>query len=211
MRTYKQLLLANRAWSSELLDENKEFFSRQVAGQKPDFLWIGCSDSRVGPEQITMTPPGGMFIHRNIANLVNDDDLNFMAALQYAVGVLEVNHIILCGHHGCGGIKAARAGGTEGAVDRWLSNARAIHSAHAAEIEEAGDEEACVNRFVEVNVREQLIRLARTAIVQDRWAAGAPLALHGWVYDLRDGVIKPLLELDSAAPLDHVEAPAPVL
>ncbi|WP_429598403.1 carbonic anhydrase [Sphingomonas zeicaulis] len=211
MRLYKQLLLANRAWSFELLDENSDFFSRQVAGQKPDFLWIGCSDSRVGPEQITMTPPGGMFIHRNIANLIDDHDLNCMAVLQYAVCVLEVKHIILCGHHGCGGIKAARTGGTEGAVDRWLANARAVHSAHAAEIEDAGDEDARINRFVEVNVREQLIRLARTAVVQKRWASGIPLALHGWVYDLRDGVIKPLLELDAAAPLDDVEAPAPVL
>ena len=107
MRRYKQLLLANKAWVAELTDENPEFFSRQTLGQRPEFLWIGCSDSRVSPEQMTMTQPGGMFIHRNIANLVNDHDLNLMSVLQYAVDVLKVKHVIVCGHHGCGGIKGA--------------------------------------------------------------------------------------------------------
>jgi carbonic anhydrase len=214
MRKYKQLLLANKAWSFELLDENPEFFSRQVAGQKPDFLWIGCSDSRVSPEQMTMTPPGGMFIHRNIANLVNDDDHSLMSAVQYAVNVLEVKHVIVCGHYGCGGVAAAYAGDTAGLdepLNSWLDNARNVHRAHRAEIEGAGEGAAPVNRFVEVNVRDQLVRLARTRIVQDRWAAGAPLALHGWVYDLRDGLIKPLMELDATTRLDEVRAPQAVL
>ena len=211
MRKYKQLLLANKAWASEFLDEDPEFFSRQVSGQQPEFLWIGCSDSRVSPEQMTMTLPGGMFIHRNIANLVDPDDLNLMSVLQYAVSVLEVKHVIVCGHHGCGGIKATLAGGTEGPVDQWLGNARAVLEAHREEIEGAGDEDARVNRFVEVNVRDQLVRLARTEIVQDRWKKGPDLALHGWVYDLRDGLIKPLLELDADTPLDEVKVPEPVL
>ncbi|MDB5661972.1 MAG: hypothetical protein JWM38_1269 [Sphingomonas bacterium] len=211
MRKYKQLLLANKAWSVELLDEAPDFFARQVGGQKPDFLWIGCSDSRVSPEQMTMTPPGGMFIHRNIANLVNADDLNLMSVLQYAVAVLEVKHVIVCGHHGCGGIKAAMDGGTEGPVDRWLGNARAVHQAHAAEIAGAGDQDQRINRFVEVNVRDQLVRLARTSVVQARFAADEPLALHGWVYDLRDGLIKPLLEIDSTTRLDDIGAPDRVL
>lgn len=211
MRKYKQLLLANKAWASELLDESPEFFTRQVAGQRPDFLWIGCSDSRVSPEQMTMTPPGGMFIHRNIANLVNENDLNLMSVLQYAVTALQVKHIILCGHYGCGGIHAALKGGTDGPVHEWLGTARAVHDAHAGEIERAGDEHARVNRFVEVNVRDQLLRLAHTKIVQERWAAGADLALHGWVYDLRDGLIKPLLELNAVTALDAVETPARVL
>lgn len=211
MRKYKRLLLANRAWASELLEEDPHFFSRQVAGQRPDFLWIGCSDSRVSPEQMTMTPPGGMFIHRNIANLVNEDDLNLMSVIQYAVTVLEVKHVIVCGHHGCGGIKAALAGGVDGHVDRWLNNARAVLANHQQEIDAAGDEDAKVNRFVEVNVRDQLVRLALTPVVQERWANGNPLALHGWVYDLRDGIIKPLLELDGETPLDEVGAPDRVL
>jgi carbonic anhydrase len=211
MRKYKQLLLANKAWSFELRDEDPEFFTRQVAGQKPEFLWIGCSDSRVSPEQMTMTPPGGMFIHRNIANLVNEDDLNLIAVLQYAVEVLEVKHIIVCGHHGCGGIKAALAGGTTGPVDAWLATARAVRDAHAEEIAGVTDEDAQVNRFVELNVRDQLVRLAGTDIVQSRWAAGKPLALHGWVYDLRDGLIKPLMELDADTLLEEVQAPERVL
>ncbi|MDX3909946.1 MAG: carbonic anhydrase [Sphingobium sp.] len=212
MRKYKQLLLANKAWSFELKDESPDFFSRQVAGQKPDFLWIGCSDSRVSPEQMTMTPPGGMFIHRNIANLVNDDDMNLMSVLQYAVDVLEVKHVILCGHHGCGGIKAALSGGAPaGPVDDWLGNARAVYHAHTSEIESVADDDARVNRFVEVNVRDQLVRLARTSIVQNRWASGGQLVLHGWVYDLRDGLLKPLLDLDPSKPLDEVKAPERVL
>jgi carbonic anhydrase len=211
MRSYRQLLLANKAWSIELKEEHSEFFSRQTAGQKPDFLWIGCSDSRVNPEQMTMTSPGSMFIHRNIANLVNDDDLNLMSVLQYAVDVLRVKHVIICGHHGCGGIKAALSGGTEGAVDQWLSNARAVHHDHEAEISGAGDYEAQVNRLVEVNVRDQLVRLARTATVQGAFSGGRELMLHGWVYDIRDGLIKPLMEIDAGTPLDQVGNPVPVL
>lgn len=211
MRAYRQLLLANKAWSTELKDEHPEFFSRQVVGQQPEFLWIGCSDSRVNPEQMTMSPPGGMFLHRNIANLVNEDDLNLMSVLQYAVAVLRVKHVIICGHHGCGGIQAAMSGGTTGAVDRWLENARAVMRNHAEEIEGAGGIEAKINRFVEVNVRDQLVRLARTDIVQAAFSTGQPLHLHGWVYDIRDGLIKPMMEIDATTPLDEVGAPASVL
>ena len=211
MRKYKQLLLANKAWSFELRDESPDFFARHVGGQKPDFLWIGCSDSRVSPEQMTMTPPGGMFIHRNIANLVNEDDKNLMSVLQYAVGVLEVEHIIVCGHHGCGGMRAALDGGTDGVLDEWLGNARAVYHSHAGEIDGASTEEGRLNRLVEVNVRDQLVRLAQTNTVQHRWAKGGKLALHGWVYDLRDGLIKPLMEVDATTRLDEVQSPGPVL
>lgn len=211
MRAYRQLLLANKAWASELKDEHPEFFSRQVTGQQPEFLWIGCSDSRVSPEQMTMSPSGGMFIHRNIANLVHDDDLNLLSVLQYAVSVLRVKHVIICGHHGCGGIQAAMTGGTSGPVDTWLANAREVLTDHAAEIAAAGDEPSQVNRFVEVNVRDQLIRLARTDIIQQAFAAEQPLQLHGWVYDIRDGLIKPLMEIDASTTLDDVGAPQKVL
>ena len=211
MREYKQLLLANKAWAQELIDEKPDFFLQQTVGQRPDFLWIGCSDSRVSPEQMTMTPPGGMFLHRNIANLVHEDDLNLMSVLQYAVSVLKVRHIILCGHYACGGIKAALAGGTEGPVDRWLEAARDVHRNHADEINDQTTDEAQVNRFVEVNVRDQLVKLARTDIVQAAFAEDRDVWLHGWVYDIRDGHIKPMMEIDRNTVLDDVPKPAKVL
>jgi carbonic anhydrase len=211
MKEHKQILLANKAWAAELLDEDAQYFTRQVAGQRPKFLWIGCSDSRVSPEQMTQTQPGGMFIHRNIANLVDPADMNLMSVLQFAVDELRVPNIVLCGHHGCGGIKAASAGGTTGPVDRWLENARSVRRAHADEIDELPNEEARVNRFVEVNVRDQLLNLARTATVQDAFAREQPLMLYGWVYDIRDGLLKPLMEIDRDTPLDSVGRPDRVL
>ena len=211
MRQYKQLLLANKAWAAELTDENPDYFSRQAVGQKPEFLWIGCSDSRVNPEQMTMTQPGGTFIHRNIANLVNHDDLNLMSVLQYAVDVLGVRHIVVCGHHGCGGIKATLHGDTEGPVDRWLDTARQVLAEHAEEIDAQHDDDARVNRLVEVNVRDQLVRLARTDTVQSAFARDQELWLHGWVYDIRDGHIKPLMEIDRDTALDEVGRPDKVL
>jgi len=197
MRQYKQLLLANKAWSSEMLEENPQFFSRQVAGQSPDFLWIGCSDSRVSPEQMTMTQPGGMFMHRNIANLVDENDMNLMSVIQYAVSVLRVSHIIVCGHYGCGGIAAALNGGTQGPVHEWLANPRATRDRHDGEIACAGDHADKVNRLVELNVVDQLERLSRTQTVQDAFATGQPLKLHGWVYNLSDGLIHTLAEIDA--------------
>lgn len=211
MKDYKQLLLANQAWAMELKEEDPDFFLRQTAGQKPQFLWIGCSDSRVTPEQMTMTPPGGMFLHRNIANLVHEDDLNLLSVLQYAVDVLQVRHIILCGHHGCGGIKGALQGGLSGPVDRWLDVARDVLDAHRDEIEAQHSEEAMVNRLVEVNVSDQLVRLARTRTVQGAFARGQFLALHGWVYDIRDGHIKPMMEIDRTTDLERVGRPEKVL
>lgn len=211
MKKYKQLLLANKAWANELTDEDPSFFQRQIVGQRPDFLWIGCSDSRVSPEQMTMTPPGGMFIHRNVANLVNHDDLNLMSVLQYAVLVLKVRHVIVCGHYGCGGIAATLAGGTEGPVDQWLGNAREVLAAHRDEVLVHNDEEARVNRLVEVNVRDQLVRLAQTETVQMAWRSGQELFLHGWVYDIRDGHIKPMIEINHDTPLDSVPRPTRVL
>ena len=211
MRQYKQLLLANKAWSAEIIEESADFFQRQLVGQNPEFLWIGCSDSRVSPEQMTMTPPGNMFIHRNIANLVNDDDMNLMSVLQYAVDVLGVRHIIICGHYACGGIRATLDGGTSGAVDDWLSTARNVLHDHADEINAQPDREQKVNRLVEVNVRDQLIRLARTATIQGAFARGQEVLLHGWVYDIRDGLIKPMMEIDSKTVLEEIGRPDKVL
>jgi carbonic anhydrase len=210
MKIAKQLLLANRAWAEELTDEKADFFERQTAGQRPQFLWIGCSDSRVSPEQKTQSLPGLMFIHRNIANLVHDDDLNLLSVLQYAVDVLEVPNIVICGHHGCGGIKAALGGGVTGPVDKWLQNARDVAHAH-------DDELACfpeaqrVDRLVEMNVRDQLVNLARTETVRGAFERGHDLTLHGWVYDIRDGLLKPLMEIDRDTVLDDVGRPERVL
>ncbi len=211
MREYSQLLLANRAWSQELRDERADFFTRQADGQQPAFFWIGCSDSRVSPEQMTMTPPGGMFIHRNVANLVNSNDLNLMAALQYAVQVLKVPHIIVCGHYGCGGIKAAFAGGATGQLGQWLEHAGSVVRDHADELAASDNDEAKVNRLVEMNVRDQLVNLARTDIVEGAWKDGHSLWLHGWIYDLRDGHIKPLMEVDSEASVQQLGRPDRVL
>lgn len=211
MREHKQILLANQAWAREILDENGDFFRRQSAGQSPRFLWIGCSDSRVSPEQITDVQPGGMFLHRNIANLVHADDLNLLSVLQYAVDVLKVPNIVLCGHHGCGGITAALHGGVSGPVDKWLDGARRVLRDHADEIDGSGDHEARVNRFVEVNVRDQLLNLARTETVQGAFRRGQELTLFGWVYDIRDGHLKPLIEIDRDTPLDDVPRPDRVL
>ncbi len=211
MRHYKQLLLANKAWAAELKEEKHDFFTRQTVGQKPEFLWIGCSDSRVSPEIMTMSPPGGMFIHRNVANLVDENDLNLMSVLQFAVDVLGVRHIILCGHHGCGGIKAALDGGTTGPIDRWLANARAVRDDHADEIDAQPTEEAKVNRLVECNVRDQAVKLAQTKTIRDAFARGQELWIHGWVYDIRDGHIEPLLEIDAETVPHEVERPDRVL
>ena len=211
MKQTKQILLANRAWAAELTDQKSDFFARQTAGQKPQFLWIGCSDSRVSPEQMTQSMPGGMFIHRNIANLVHADDMNLLSVLQYAVDVLNVPNIILCGHHGCGGIKATLDGGTVGPVDGWLESAREVRRNHQDALDGETDPTARLNRLVEFNVRDQLMNLARTETVQAAFAAGNDLHLHGWVYDMRDGLIKPLLEIDATTQLDEVGRPEPVL
>jgi carbonic anhydrase len=204
MKESKQLLLANRAWATELTDEDPDFFARMAQGQKPMFLWIGCSDSRVAPEQMTQSQPGGLFIHRNIANQVNRDDLNLMSVIQFAVDVLEVPNIIVCGHYACGGIKATLDGGTTGPVDRWLGNARVVLDAHRGEIDAQAGEEAKVNRLVEVNVRDQLINLTRVDTVANAFAAGKNLTLHGWVYDIRDGLLKPLMKINRTTDLSDL-------
>jgi carbonic anhydrase len=210
MRDHKQILLANKAWATEILDEDPDYFRRQTTGQRPKFLWIGCSDSRVSPEQMTQTQPGGMFLHRNIANLVHADDLNLLSVLQFAVDVLQVPNIVLCGHHGCGGIKGALDGGVTGPVDRWLDEARRVRRDHADEFDDL-DGEAQVNRLVEVNVRDQLLNLARTETVQGAFARRQGLTLYGWVYDIRDGLLKPLMEIDCDTPLQDLPSPDRVL
>jgi len=211
MKEVDQLLLSNRAWAAEMLAENPEFFNRNINWQRPVFLWIGCSDSRVAPDQMTQAVPGGLFVHRNIANLVYPDDKNLMAVLHYAINVLEVQNVVICGHYGCGGIQAALDGGVEGPIAHWLEHARQVLVDHRGEIDALPEGEERVNRMVEINVRDQLLHLARTQPVQEAFAAGKPLLLNGWVYDLRDGLIKPLLDIDSTTVLEEVGAPERVL
>jgi carbonic anhydrase len=211
MKEVEQLLLSNRAWAAEMLAENPDFFARNINWQRPAFLWIGCSDSRVAPDQMTQAAPGGLFVHRNIANLVYPDDRNLMAVLHYAVNVLEVEHVVICGHYGCGGIQAALEGTVQGPIAHWLEHARQVLGDHRDEIEALPPGEAQVNRMVEVNVRDQLLHLAGTAPVQAAFAAGRPLTLYGWVYDLRDGHIKPLMRIDRDTVLAEVPRPERVL
>jgi len=172
-------------------------------------LWIGCSDSRVSPEQITQTRPGELFIHRNIANIVHPDDENFLAVLQFAVEELEVPHIVLCGHYGCGGIMATLKGGTSGPIDHWLDGARGVQAAHGAELAGLNDFDQRVNRMVELNVREQLVRLGGLDVVRRAFQRG--LTLHGWVYDLRDGLLSELYEIASQEELDDLTLPHNVI
>lgn len=211
MKEVEQLLLLNRAWAAEVLLDNPEFFQRNVNVQKPAFLWIGCSDSRVAPDQMTQAVPGGLFVHRNIANLVYPDDRNLMAVLHYAINVLEVQNVVICGHYGCSGIQAALDGAPEGPIAHWLEHARQVLVDHRDEIEAMPEGEERVNRLVEVNVRDQLLHLARATPVQDAFAAGKPLQLHGWVYDLRDGHIKPMMQIDRDTILTEVPRPVRVL
>lgn len=211
MKEVDQLLLSNRAWAAEMLAENPEFFNRNINWQRPVFLWIGCSDSRVAPDQMTQAVPGGLFVHRNIANLVYPDDRNLMAVLHYAINVLDVQNVVICGHYGCGGIQAALDGAPDGPIAHWLEHARQVLADHRGEIEALPAGEQQVNRLVEVNVRDQLLHLARTGPVQEAFAAGKPLQLHGWVYDLRDGHIKPLMRIDRDTILTEVPRPERVL
>ena len=211
MQEIDQLLLSNRAWAAEMLAENPQFFERNMNWQRPVFLWIGCSDSRVAPDQMTQAVPGGLFVHRNIANLVYADDRNLMAVLHYAINVLEVPNVVICGHYGCGGIQAALDGAPDGPISHWLEHARQVLDDHRSEIEALPEGEARVNRLVEVNVRDQLLHLARTPPVQAAFADGRPLQLFGWVYDLRDGHIKPLMRIDRETVLEEVPKPERVL
>ncbi|MCB9080397.1 MAG: carbonate dehydratase [Lewinellaceae bacterium] len=203
MQRYEQLLLENKAWAQEKVQDDPQFFERLVNIQRPDFLWIGCSDSRVPPNEITQTQPGEIFIHRNIANMVVHTDLNLLSVLQYAVEVLKVKHIIVCGHYGCGGVKAAMSRSSYGIINKWLRNIKDVYRFHQGEIDDLSSEDDRVNRLIELNVEEQVLNLAKTSIIQKAWKTEGRPHLHGWVYSLHDGVIKPLVEMAANTPLDH--------
>ncbi len=202
MKRYEQLLLENKAWAKEMVAEDPLFFERLANIQKPEFLWIGCSDSRVPPNEITQTQPGEIFIHRNVANLVIHTDLNLLSVLQYAVEVLKVKHVIVCGHYGCGGVKSALTRNSYGIINKWLRHIKDVYRLHANEIDALPTEEERVNRLIELNIKEQVLNLAKTSIIQKAWKKENAPYLHGWVYDLHDGIIHPLLEM---APNDHLD------
>lgn len=185
------LLANNRAWAERVCKEDPEFFSRLSQQQNPDYLWIGCSDSRVPANQIISLPPGEVFVHRNVANLVHHNDLNALSVLQYAVDVLGVRHIMVVGHYGCGGVRAAVSGGDNGMVDIWLHSVRELYQQHRADLADLSLDEQ-VDRMCELNVKAQVTNLCRTKIIQHAWQRGQALWVHGWVYGLADGRVKDL-------------------
>lgn len=195
MTVYEKLLNNNKQWAAQKIQEDPDYFKRLVNVQAPKFLWIGCSDSRVPPNEITQTEPGEVFIHRNVANLVVHTDMNMLSVLQYAVEVLEVKHIIVCGHYGCGGVKAALSTKNYGLIDNWLRNIKDVYRIHQKKIEALPEKER-FNELVRLNLYEQSLNVAKTTIVQKAWACGNQISIHGWVYDLRDGIIDPVCEID---------------
>ena len=205
MKPYEVLLHDNKHWAARKKADDPEFFERLLHVQSPEFLWIGCSDSRVPPDQITQTEPGEIFIHRNVANLVVNTDVNLMSVVDYAVNHLKIKHVVVCGHYGCGGIKAAMSNTDFNQVlNMWLRNIKDIYRIHRKELEAINDEETRVNRMVEINVKEQIFNLAKTAMIQRAWSNEQRPDLHGWIYDLHDGLIKPVIEMKAGADLDDL-------
>jgi carbonic anhydrase len=203
MHSYEKLLLENKAWAAEKKSEDPEYFERLSHLQTPEFLWIGCSDSRVPANEITGTQPGEIFVHRNVANLVVNTDVNLLAVLDYAVTHLQVKHVIVCGHYGCGGIKAAATKiDYKPVLNMWLRNIKDVMRHHRDELEKVNDEENRLDRLVELNVQEQVYNLAKTTIIQRCWEKEKRPDLHGWVYGLKDGIIKPVFEMKAGSPID---------
>lgn len=202
MRDIDQLLLANKAWSEGRHHDDPEYFNRLSSIQTPKYLWIGCSDSRVPADTITGTAPGEIFVHRNIANMVVHTDLNLLSVLEYAVHYLKVEHVIVCGHYGCGGVAASLTNNSFGIINKWLRNIKDVHRLHSAEIDVSEDPTERVNRLVEFNVREQVQNLAKTSVIQRAWKEREAPTLHGWVYGLQDGLINPLCEAGHDFDLD---------
>ena len=197
MKEYKKLLLSNKAWASERLELDPSYFDNLSKTQTPLFLWIGCADSRVPAEEITNVGPGDIFVHRNVANMVVHTDINLLSVLQYAVEVLEVKHIIVCGHYNCGGVKAAMTNHDFGLINKWLRNIKEVYEKHYEYLHDIKDETARFNKLVELNVAEQIQNLAKTSIVQKAWKKRQFPHLHGWVFDIHKGEIKEVLNINA--------------
>lgn len=202
MEAHQKLLLANKAWVQEKLRIRPDYFESHTETQRPEFLWIGCSDSRVPAEDVTGAEPGELFVHRNVANLVVHTDFNMLSVLQYAVEVLKVKHIIVCGHYRCGGVKNAMSRHDLGLINKWLRHIKDLYRLYQREIEAIGDPTARWDRLVEINVYEQVQNLAQTSVVQRAWKNDDAPTLHGWVYDLSTGYLK---EIAVMPPGSHIE------
>ncbi|MFC0338633.1 carbonic anhydrase [Kushneria avicenniae] len=186
-----QLLEQNRLWADQMVENDPDFFRRLSDQQNPDFLWIGCSDSRVPANQIINLPPGEVFVHRNVANVLHHNDMNALSVIQFAVDVLKVKHIMIVGHYGCGGVKAAVTGGDNGIVDYWLNTVRNLYHQHQESLADLSLDEQ-VNRMCEINVRAQVSNLCQTKILQRAWERDQPVSVHGWCYSLANGLVKDL-------------------
>ncbi len=204
------LLRNNRAWSERIRSQDPDFFRRLSEQQAPGYLWIGCSDSRVPANEIVGLQPGELFVHRNVANLVVHSDLNCLSALQYAVDILGVEHVIVCGHYGCGGVTAAFRNDRVGLAENWLRHIQDLRNDHEDLLAGARDASEAIETLCELNVIEQVVNTARTTVVQDAWSRGQGLGLHGWIYRLEDGILQDL-GLDLTGPLDLAEARRRVL
>ena len=191
-KSYQKLIDGNRHFALSKKFDDPEYFKKLSLGQKPEYLWIGCSDSRVPANEVTNTESGEMFVHRNIANVIVHTDFNAMSVIEYAVKVLEVKHIIVCGHYGCGGVRAAMSDSSFGLVDNWLRNIKDVYFKHYQELDAIEDLDKRADRLTELNVIEQVRNLAKTKIVQDAWHAGKKIEIHGWVYGLNNGLITEL-------------------
>lgn len=191
-KSYNKLLENNKAWAILQKNKDPDFFSKLADNQSPQYLWIGCSDSRVPANEITGTKPGEIFVHRNIANMVVHSDMNMLSVLSYAIDVLKVKHVIVCGHYGCGGVIAAMGNKQYGLIDNWLRHIKDVYRYHHLELDAIPDKELRVRRFIELNIIEQVHDLGKTSIVQNAWKKNQPLHIHGWVYDLKDGILNDL-------------------
>jgi carbonic anhydrase len=192
MTTTRELFDNNRRWAKRMTQMDRRFFKNLALQQAPKYLWIGCADSRVPANEIVGLLPGEIFVHRNVANLVIHTDINCLSVLQFAVDILKVEHVIVCGHYGCGGIEAAVEDRRHGLIDNWLRHVRDVYQRHHTLLKRAKDKPSLLRRLCEFNVKEQVVNVANTTTVQDAWRRGQSLSLHGWVYDIRDGLLKDL-------------------
>lgn len=205
LRSFQELFVNNKNWVAEKTQQTPDFFSQLANGQRPKFLWIGCSDSRVSAEQLTGSNPGDMFVHRNIANMVIHTDISMLSVLDYAVNVLEVQNIIVCGHYGCGGVAAALGSKHVGLIDNWLRYIKDVYRLHQQELNAIEDPKKRLDRLIELNIQEQVYGLSTSTIVQQAWSQGKPLAIHGLVYALDTGLLRDLqLSMTSSRELDDI-------
>ncbi|HEY5368256.1 MAG TPA: carbonic anhydrase [Hanamia sp.] len=203
MESYEKLLKKNKQWAGEVVENEPDFFKKLSQLQTPEFLWIGCSDSRVPADKITGTRPGEIFVHRNISNMVIHTDVNLLSVLDFAVNHLNVRHVIVCGHYGCGGVKAAMTNHDYNYVlNMWLRYIKDVYSLHREELDNIADEEERTDRLVELNVKEQVLHLAKTSIIQRAWKNKKIPHLHGWVYGLKNGIINPVFEMAAGTLID---------